>query len=151
MLGKVLILISLAIFSTLILFIIGLMFGVKPPLADNSVVWEKIHYLGLHFLSLLTYMSLAMLMGVIFKRAIPALMLFIVLHIIEFYFVRRIGGSLIELLPLHAMDDMISIPFLAGKVTSAPLNSVRTIAIAVAIYFVLFNLLSWFKLKRSSL
>ena len=150
-LGKVLILISLAIFSTLILFIIGLMFGVKPPLADNSVVWEKIHYLGLHFLSLLTYMSLAMLMGVIFKRAIPALMLFIVLHIIEFYFVRRIGGSLIELLPLHAMDDMISIPFLAGKVTSAPLNSVRTIAIAVAIYFVLFNLLSWFKLKRSSL
>ena len=85
------------------------------------------------------------------KRAIPALMVFILLHVVEFIFVRSIGGSLIELLPLHAMDDMIQVPFLAGNVLEPASNSVTVISIAVACYFVLANILSWLKLKRSSL
>lgn len=149
--GKMFIVIGLAIFSTLVLFVIGLIFGVKPPGSDSSIMWEKIHYLGLHFLSLLTYMSLGMLLGMLLKRAIPALMVFILLHIVEFIFVRSIGGSLIELLPLHAMDDMIQVPFLAGKVLEPAKNSIVVISVAVAFYFILANILSWYKLKRSSL
>ncbi len=148
--SKILVIFGLALLSTIIIIVIGLAFGSKPANADMSVYWQEGHYLGLHFLAAITYMSIAMLIAVAVKRAVPALFIFIFLHLVETIIINRIGTTFIELLPLRAMDDLIATPLLEGRVTKAPENSITLIVLAVAFYFVLTNLLSWLKLKRSS-
>lgn len=148
--GKLLVVFGLALFSTILVIVIGLIIGAKPPNADLSIYWQESHYLGKHFLVATTYMSIAILIAVIIKRAVPALFVFVLLHFVETIIVNRIDTSFIELLPLRAMDDLIPTPLLEGRITAPPTNSVVVIGCAVAFYLVLINVLAWLKLKRTS-
>jgi len=148
--GKVLVVLGLALLSTIILMTIGLILGSKPPNADLSIYWQQSSYLGMHFLAAITYMSIAMLIAVFVKRAVPALLIFIVLHVVETIIINKLGTSITELLPLRAMDDLIPTPVLHGRIGKVPQNSITVIISAVLFYFVLTNVLSWLKLKRSS-
>lgn len=149
-LAKTILIVLLAALSTLLLAVIGLVYGRFPERAELGLVFENSHFLGLHFLSLCTYLSIATLVAFIMKRAMPALMVFILLHLIEKVLIARSHIDSLALLPLNTVDDLIPMPLRVAGFGEESVIAPGVLAIFACVYFVLSNFLSWQKLKRSS-
>ncbi len=146
--GKVIFLVLLVLTSTAVIFILGMIYGVIPPTSNKSIIFLNIEWLGLYFLCATAYVSIAMFISLVVKRAVPALVIFYLLHMVEALLSFKIDPVITQYLPFGAIDSLIPTPSLVAKDS---IDGKTALILFVGLYIISFNLLSWFKLKRSSL
>jgi len=111
-LSKLLFILLLSFFSTIILFLSGITLGMLNTEEVTSVlILQKAEFIPAYFLELLTFSSMAMLIGFLVKRsglAIGALALYY--YILEYIIAFSLPESAAKYLPVEAMGNLIDIP-----------------------------------------
>jgi ABC-2 type transport system permease protein len=139
---KYLVLLLLSVVFTLAVFICALLFGL---LNGASISFTKVYYIGYFFLQCITYSSIALLFGFLFKKTGLAIGLFFVYAIVLERMLSGIAnmgtGSLYlgNYLPLTSADRLITFPFAKelSKEFMAALNLPLLLA-AVTAYLVFY-------------
>ena len=105
----------LAIGSTLLVFLTGLVTGlIYTPNLRSEYIFSEIEFVLAYFLDLFAYLILAFLLTLWIKRSGLAIALMVLLVPIEYTIAALLPDSLEfigEYLPFHAMNDLISVPF----------------------------------------
>ena len=146
----------LALFSTLLIFISGFIFGIINTEAwTMSLAFEKSHFLLLHFLKTITFLSLALLFSILIRKAAVSIILLVFYFLIEAIIRKIIGGEIVNYFPIKTLSTLIDVPFQKDVeafmgVESADVNIWLFAGITTA-YFVLFNFLSGLLLHKRSL
>ncbi len=142
---KMMLVVIMAIISTLIVFLTATGFGLSYSQAFSI---KQIEFIGYYFLQALSYGAFALLLGVLFKRAGLALGVFFLYSIVIENF---IGGILNyftksygRYLPLESVDNLIPFPLLKEmqKQMMAPLHYPSLLAAGViylGLYFFFTN------------
>lgn len=142
---KMMLVLIMAIISTIIVFLTGTAFGLSHP---QPFSFKQIEFIGYYFLQALSYGAFALLLGVLFKRAGLALGVFFLYSLVieNFiggmlnYFTRSYG----RYLPLESVDNLIPFPLLKEmqKQMMAPLHYPSLLAagiIYIGLYFFFTN------------
>lgn len=110
--SKVLFLLFLSIFSTLIIILAALSTGFShTEQSSMALILEKTHFLGAYFIEILGFMSLAMLFAFIFKRTGLAVIVFSIYYFIaEHAIAFKLDESYSKYLPLKTFGRLIDIP-----------------------------------------
>lgn len=150
------VLITTTIFITIMIGVTTLFFGLKNGVGDAT---ENIVFVFYAFVQSLAYLSLAFFLGVYMKRAGIAIAIYVmyvyvgeicIALLLDFQVKRHLGAFL----PLECTDRLI--PGLSNIVRklseqgNPPPSSSTYVLIAIA-YIVLFNFLSWRKIKKADL
>ncbi len=153
--AKVYIIILLCLVSTIILFFTGLFLGIVHT-SDFSmaVLSNKMEFLIVYFLELFVYLTFAMFISILLRKAGLAIGLLLLYTILEPIIKLSIPGNLGKYLPLEAMNDLIHLPNTSlMKLMGIKFQEYIAFAdVAVAIaYGVIFVFLSWVLLRYRDL
>lgn len=155
--AKWLLIITLAVFTTLYVFLIGIMFG----LANSS--WAEfpgdIENLFYFFILTLNYYTFGLLIATLMKRSGLAIGLFFLYVMFVEKLIQSLGNWLLHseylnLLPLQTSDELLPMPFL--KVAKAmmagnepPPITNTTYVIVSLVWIIIYYLICRFRLQRS--
>jgi ABC-type transport system involved in multi-copper enzyme maturation permease subunit len=155
LLGKLEIIILLCFTSTIILFFTGLGLGIShtKELTFNLLT-SKMEFLAAYFIELLVYLSFAMFIAILLRKAGLAIGLLLLYTILEPIIKLSLPGSLGKYLPLEAMNNLIHLPNtklmkLMGVKFQENI-AVLNVTIAI-IYGIVFIFLSWILIKHRDL
>jgi len=109
--GKLQVIFFLTLLSTLAVFLAGLYLGLtQSPVRSLSSVFSKMHYLLAYFLEVFTYLTFALLIGVLIRKtgfSVIVLLLYLIIEpIIQYY----VPEDYDKYLPLNAMNHVIWSP-----------------------------------------
>ena len=109
--GKLLVIFFLTLLSTLAVFFAGMYLGfTQSPVRSVSAVFSKMHYLLAYFLEVFTYLTFALMIGVLIRKtgfAVIVLLLYLIIEpIIQYY----VPDDFDKYLPLNAMNHLIWSP-----------------------------------------
>lgn len=109
--GKLLVIFLLTLLSTLAVFLAGLYLGLtQSPVTSFSAILGKTQFLPAYFLEVFTYLTFALLIGVLIRKtgfSVIVLLLYIIVEpIIQYY----IPDDYDKYLPLNAMNHVIWSP-----------------------------------------
>lgn len=149
------VLLTTTLFITLLIVVTAFFFGLK----NGGDATENIIYIFYAFVQSLAYLSLAFFLGVYMKRAGIAIAIyvmyayvgeFVIAGLLDYKVVRHLGAFL----PLESTDRLIpGLSNFARKLVdqgNPPPSNSTYVLIALA-YIVLFNFLSWRKIKKADL
>lgn len=146
--AKELVIIIMAIFSTLMLLALALVFGKNP---NNKSLFDGIEIVFSNFLSVLLYLNFAYLLTTILKKSglvigILLLYSFVIENLIAF----KLPENIADFLPIHLINNMIPNPMskLMGNEISTDL-SIANIAVSL-VYISLFLGSIYLLLKRGN-
>jgi ABC-type transport system involved in multi-copper enzyme maturation permease subunit len=112
-LSKMMVVVIVALTSTVIVFLTSLAFGLAEGGASFSV--EKLQYIGYFFIQALSYSSVALLFGLLFKRSGIAIgIFFLYITVLEGMLagiLNKYAGGIGYFLPLESTDSLIPFPF----------------------------------------
>lgn len=137
-----LLVVILAIVSTLAVFLIAFLFGITENASVFSI--DKIQYIGYFFIQALSYTAVALLFGLLFKRSGIAIGVFflyaVVLENMLAGLLNRYAGGVGNFLPLESADNLIPFPFFRNIVKEfvhkpAAYYFIITAVIYLAIYY----------------
>ena len=145
--------------ATFLVLISGLILGLSySSVTTLPAIIRKTGYLGGYFLEVFTYMSFAMLLGLIFRRTGFALGVLFIYPIIELIIQQKIPEKINIYLPLNAMNRVIRTPNTSMIQYSSPQSEIElqthlgaTEIMVAAGYAVLFILVSYWILKKRDL
>ena len=139
--GKLILVFLFSSFSTLLVGIAAINGGLIYSSVSEMAFFENAHFLFLSFINTFTYLSIAVLMGVLFRNTMTA---FVILMLLWF------PGDLLWLLiipdefavfrPFEVIDELL--PFSKHEI------SVWKLIIVCFLYQLLYWLVSYFKIKR---
>lgn len=151
-LSKFYVVVTLAVFSTLFLFALGLYFGLIYS-SDKSInsMFSQLDYLSYYFVQAVAYMSLAMFFAFLIRKSGLAIIAFIAYtKIIEPLIHFKLPDQLDKYFPMKALDSLTPMPGqeIFGQLTS-PIEqlSPEWAALPTLVYIGLFLLLTYFILK----
>ena len=155
LLGKLAVIVLLCITSTLILFLTGLGLGIYHT-TDTSlgIIFNKMEFLIVYFIELLVYLSFAMFIAVLLRRAGLAIGLLLLYIILEPIIKLSVPDNLGKYLPLEAMNNLIHLPNTKlMKIMGIKFQEYIAFSdVAVAlVYGIVFVYLSWLLLKYRDL
>ncbi len=116
LLSKLSLVFVLSLMNTIFLLMLGMVLGlIFSSVVDARFIFSEIVFLGAHFLELFTFLLLAMLCGLLLKKAGLA----IVLLVLYTMFIEPLitislpseYASLYDLLPVKSLNNLIDIPF----------------------------------------
>jgi hypothetical protein len=109
--GKLSMIVLLAIFSTLIIFLSGLYLGFTNSASlSMSHVFGKMQYLGGYFIEIVSYLIFCLFFAILFKKTGITFIAHVVYLIIEPIIDYKINDSLTPYLPLNAINRIIQTP-----------------------------------------
>ena len=130
---KMVLAVIVSIVSTIVVFIIAFLFGLSQ--SGMSISFEKIGYVGYFFIQALSYTSLALLFGLLFKRSGIAIGVFFLYVVVLEHMLTALldhyAGGVGDYLPLAASGGLIPFPFLHNVVKQI-IKEPDTIALLVA-------------------
>ncbi len=109
--GKVALLIVFGIAATLLIIISGFILGLS--LSSNtsfSAITGKLVYLFGYFVEITTYMSFALMLGILLKRTGFAISVLFVYPIIELIIQQKVSDNIAPFLPVNAMNQVLKTP-----------------------------------------
>lgn len=145
---KILLVILLAIASTIMVFLTSVIIGL---MGDRSFSLEDVQYVGYYFVQAVSYNSLALLCAVLLKRTGLALGIFLAYA----YFLENLVGNLLNwkiearpgnYLPLNSTDNLIPFPFIKNvtkQILSTP--DAKWLLVFAAVYLAAYL---WITVKR---
>lgn len=143
--AKELVIIIMAIFSSIMLIALALVFGKNP---NNKSIFDGIEMVFSNFLSVLLYLNFAYLLTTLLKKSglvigILLLYSFIIENIIAFKLPEDIAGYL----PIHLINNLVPNPM--GKIMGKTISSDLSIAsIAICLIYISIFLGSIFSLLK---
>lgn len=162
--GKMLLILTFALGSTLYLFVLGILFGFAfTDTIQQGDALENINYLLIYFIQIIGYMVVALLIGVIIRSSALSIILFIFSIFLE-GIARTIlrvttGTPLIsDFFPMHIISNLTPFPTPSGMLVdqlkeavtrdSMPLD---TSVIVAVIYIVIFSSFSYWFLEKKDI
>ena len=154
--GKFLLLATLTIFSTIIIFLSGLYLGfTNSSSKDISDVFGKMSFLGGYFIELFIFLAFALFIGILFRKTGFSIIILFAYSIIELILDYKLPDSFSPYLPLNAMNNIIRSPNTSLiKLKSPGFNfdfqeaiSFADVGIAL-VWITIFISLSYFLLKK---
>lgn len=145
---KILLVILLAIASTIMVFLTSVIIGL---MGDRSFSLEDVQYVGYYFVQAVSYNSLALLCAVLLKRTGLALGIFLAYA----YFLENLVGNLLNwkiearpgnYLPLNSTDNLIPFPFIKNvtkQILSTP--DAKWLLVFAAVYLAAYL---WITVRR---
>lgn len=145
---KIVLVLIIALLSTLFVFITALLYGF---VAGSAFTFNMVEFIGYYFIQALSYCMLALLLGVLIKRSGLAIGLFFLYSFI----IENIAGAAInnmtgnmkpnsgygDYLPLNTVDNLIPFPFLKGIIPGTP-PSIYVLYAFSAVYLFLYYFIS---------
>jgi len=154
--AKIELIIVLALFSTVIIFLSGLYLGFlhSSSTSIGNVFGKMIFLLG-YFIEITSYLLFCLLLGIIFKKTGITIVVHFVYFIIEPILDYKLHDSITPFLPLNAINNIIRTPNTSLIKIKTPefnydfqeLISLTDVSICLG-YAILFIFLSYFILKR---
>nr|NQU92557.1 ABC transporter permease subunit [Bacteroidota bacterium] len=109
--GKLGFIFFLSLLSTLAIFLSGLYLGLtNSPIISFSAIFGKLQYLPAYLLELFTYLSFALLVGMLIRKTGFSIILLLLYLIIEPIIAYYLPDALEKYLPLNAMNGVIWSP-----------------------------------------
>ncbi len=159
LMAKVLLIVLLALFSTVIIFFSGLYLGLVHSISHSlaDIFGKTIFLLG-YFIEVFTYLLFCLFIGLLFKRTGISIIVHFAYFIVEPILDYKLSDKLTPYLPLNAMNHIIYTPNTSLiKVKSPGFNftfqefiSVSDVGICL-VYTALFIFLSYLVLQRRDL
>lgn len=159
LLAKIELVFMLSLLSTLVLFLSGFYLGfVNTPTITVGQLFSRIYFLPAYFLELFTYLTFAMMIGILIRKtgfAIIALLSYIMVEpIIQYY----LPDQFDQYLPLNAMNHLVwsvntsSVTIKTPEINFTLQERIALVDVAVCLaYALLFMGIIWFYLKRKDL
>ncbi len=152
--GKVLVIGTLSIYACLTVVILCIMFGKPPDGGSGTFFVNSGAFLSVFFLQGIGYLSFAMLVAVLFQRAVISTGIFIIWPLIAepilgWLLNYQFGQDISKYLPFHVMSSIISAPFSIGNVHVVLPEGL--IIGGSAAYIAAMILIIWLKVKFSDL
>ncbi|MDR0793509.1 MAG: ABC transporter permease [Chitinophagaceae bacterium] len=139
---KILLVTKIAAIFTILNFLVALLFGLA--LSASFFSFDRIEYIGYFFLQSLSYLYLALLFSVLFKRSGLAIALYIlyaliIKNILWAVFRSNINKEAGNYIPLKSTDVLIPFPFLRRIVDQMlPLPKLEPVPLLIASFVYLF-------------
>ncbi|HEV8513936.1 MAG TPA: ABC transporter permease subunit [Cyclobacteriaceae bacterium] len=153
--SKILTNVLLSSMSVVMVFLIGLVTGMiySPQLYIGDILNGMEFFLA-YFIEVLTYLSFALLLGILVNRAGLAIVLLLFSRTIEFFIKVNVPDSvswLSDLFPLESMTNLVPFPFLRYALQEIQdYVSLSSVLIALVWAF-LFNYFAYVRLKKSDI
>jgi ABC-type transport system involved in multi-copper enzyme maturation permease subunit len=155
LLSKMLTNILLSLMSVAMIFLIGLITGIiySPSLEFSKIVTDLEFFIA-YFLEVFFFLSYALMLGMLVQRSGLTIILLLLSHVIEIIItsnVNRFSPGLVQFFPMRSIWNLIEFPF--ARYALAEIRdylSVGYVAIVVA-WVIIFNGISYLKLKRSDI
>ena len=113
--SKVLTIAVLALFSTLLVWLTGLITGlIYSPNFEMADVFNRMEFVLAYFLDIFMYLLFAFLLTILIKRSGLTIALLVIYVPLEYTLTANLPESIEfigEYLPMHAMNNLIEIPF----------------------------------------
>lgn len=151
---KMMLAVIVAFVSTLIVFLVGLLIGTMS--GATSVAFDNFQYIGYFFIETLSYTSVALLFGLLFRRSGIAIgVFFLYMLILEEMLaglLKRYVGQIGYFLPLESNDVLVPLPF-GKQITSKFFDRPETVylLIAAGLYLVAYFIFSKHKFETADL
>jgi len=152
---KIVLVLLLAIISTLVVSINAAAFGITHN--ETPFSFEKAHYIGLFFVQCLNYFGLALLLSVLFKRAALAVgVYFIYITILENMIagiINRYKAPAGNFFPIDSADSLITFPMFKEAQKTLPIirPELWQVAIACGIYIIIYYAISYWRFSKQDL
>src|SRR6478609_5761498 len=153
--SKILTNVLLSAMSVVMVFIIGLVTGmIYSPQLNIGDILNGIEFFLAYFIEVFTYLSFALLLGILVNRAGLAIVLLLFSRTIEFFIKVNVPDSvswLSDLFPLESMTNLVPFPFLRYALQEIQdYVSISAVLIAFGWAF-LFNYFAYLRLKKSDI
>ncbi len=153
--SKVLMNVLLSFLSVAMIMIISFVTGlIYTPAIDWSYVFADMEFLFAYFLEIFSYLSFALMLGILIQRSGLTIILMLLAPMLEFIIKQNIDDyvpALIEYFPLDSISNLVPNPFARYAFQEIrDYLTVGSIAIAVVWAF-LFNYFAYLKLKHSDI
>lgn len=150
----------LSLVSVAMIFVIGLLAGfIYTPKIEWQYVFTDLEFFFAYFLEIFSYLSYALLLGVLIQRSGLTIVVLLLSRLIEFLIKLSITHNLeekyadpiINLFPLQSITNLVAWPFPRYALQEIQ-DYVAIDAVIIAILWIfLFNYFSYLKLKKSDL
>jgi ABC-type transport system involved in multi-copper enzyme maturation permease subunit len=146
---------SLSLVSAGLVFLIGLVTGLiySPELYFNDI-FSGLEFFIAYFIEVFSYLSFALLLGILINRSGLAILILLFSRLIEFIIkvnVPEQTGWLVDFFPLEAMTNLVPFPFLRYALQEIQdYVAIGAVLIATAWTF-LFNYFAYLRLKKSDI
>ncbi len=152
--GKYFVISTLSIYACLLVTILCIVFGKHPDNGSGGFLVNSGIFLSVFFLQGIGYLSFAMLVAVLFKRAVISTGIFIIWPLIAepilgWLLNYQFGHDISKYLPFHVMSSIISAPFSIGNVHVVLPEGL--IICGSTAYIAAMILIIWLKVKLSDL
>lgn len=157
---KIIEILIIAVYVTLLVFITGLIFGSASAKNGESVdAFKNIRYIGFFFIEAISYSMVALVISLLIKRAGLAMGIFflyaIVLEQIIVQLLKKYVNDIGRFLPLEVTDRLIPQPFINKILGAAKIqqweNSVPVFIVISVAYFLFYIFICNFKFRKSDL
>lgn len=153
--SKVLTNVLLSLMSVVMIFLIGLVTGmIYSPTIDFQNIITDLEFFPAYFLEIFFFLSYALLMSILIKRSGLTIILLLLSQMIEAIITANIdelAPAIIPFFPMRSLWNLIDMPY--QRYAFQEIRDYLTFS-SVAIvmgWIIIFNLLSYWKLKRSDI
>jgi len=114
LIAKLLLILGIALFATLFVFIIGMINGVmETQNLTSSMIFEKIDFVFAYFVQAIAYMCFALFVGTLVKKSGLAIgIFFLYSKIVEPLIEWKLPSQISDYLPFHTISSLIQNPVL---------------------------------------
>jgi ABC-2 type transport system permease protein len=153
--SKILTNLVLSLASLIVVSVIALFMGlIYSPSIDFNYFFDDVNFFLSYFLEVFSYLSYALLIGILVKRAGLAILILLFSRTIELIIKLNVPEQMnwaIDFFPMESMTNLIPVPFLKYILQEIQdYVKISTLLIAVA-WMLLFNFFSFRILKRSDI
>lgn len=154
--SKILTNLLLSFMSVSMVFIIAFVTGlIYSPEINWDYVFDDLEFFPAYFLEVFTYLSFALMLGILVQRSGLTIILLLLSRIIEAPLDAYIGNhyswGIVEFFPLQSIGNLIAMPF-ARYAFQEIQDYVSWKAVAIVVtWMFLFNYFSYLKLKKADL
>jgi ABC-2 type transport system permease protein len=155
LLSKILTNVLLSMLSVMLIFFIALVTGfIYTPEINWRYVFTDIEFYPAYFLEILSFLSFALLLGVLVQRSGLTIILLLLSFMLEAIIKANIDNYvpwLIPYFPMESISNLVPIPFYRYAFQKIQ-DYVDPLSVAIAtVWMVVFNYFSYLKLKRADI
>lgn len=111
--SKILLMVCMALFSTIYLLIIGALFGFATTDANVSFT-ENIHFVGIYFIQALGYMSVALIIATLIRSTALSIIIFMLSILIESIIQVFMPGNVEKYFPMEIIANLTPNPLISN-------------------------------------
>jgi hypothetical protein len=145
----------LSLLSVVLIFLIAMITGlIYSPEINLNYVFTDLEFYPAYFLEILTFLSYALMLGILVQRSGLTIILLLLSYMLEAIVKANIDDYLPWLIPYFPMESisaLVPIPFYRYAFQEIQ-DYVDPLSVVIAtVWMILFNYFSYLKLKRSDL